>query len=198
MSDARLPIDNNDTEQLLRQVAIGRKNWLFIGSLSAGNRMSDLLTLVSSALRNDVHVWSYVKAVLDALLDGETDYAPTTGPPLIPSTSAPTARKNAATAPTANNSSEPPAEPRKPDRQNMADVNAYVSTPSSSQTASWYFANSDLRGTRDGRFLRQASASVAAFTRPKRANSGGRTSRFSSVEVTRPPRITKAIGYSIS
>jgi transposase len=75
VSDARLPIDNNDTEQLMKQVAIGRKNWLFIGSLSAGSRMSDLLTLVSSALRNDLHVWSYVKGVLDALLAGETDYA---------------------------------------------------------------------------------------------------------------------------
>ena len=59
----------------MKQVAIGRKNWLFIGSLSAGSRMSDLLTLVSSALRNDLHVWSYVKGVLDALLAGETDYA---------------------------------------------------------------------------------------------------------------------------
>ncbi len=37
--------------------------------------MSDLLTVVSSALRNDLHVWSYVKGVLDALLSGETNYA---------------------------------------------------------------------------------------------------------------------------
>ncbi len=32
----RLAIDNNETEQLMKQVAIGRKNWLFIGSVSAG------------------------------------------------------------------------------------------------------------------------------------------------------------------
>jgi hypothetical protein len=32
------------------------------------------MTLVSSALRNDLHVWSYVKGVLDALLAGCTDY----------------------------------------------------------------------------------------------------------------------------
>lgn len=75
VSDVRVPIDNNDTEQLMKQVALGRKNWLFIGSLSAGSRMSDLLTIVSSALRNDLHVWSYVKGLLDALLAGETDYA---------------------------------------------------------------------------------------------------------------------------
>ena len=59
----------------MKQVAIGRKNWLFIGSLGAGARAADLMTLVSSALRNDLHVFSYVKAVLDALLAGSKDYA---------------------------------------------------------------------------------------------------------------------------
>jgi transposase len=75
VSDARIPIDNNEAEQLMKQVALGRKNWLFSGSIAAGERMSDLLTVVSSALRNDLHVWSYVKGVLDALLSGETNYA---------------------------------------------------------------------------------------------------------------------------
>ena len=75
VSNADVPIDNNDTEQLMKQVAIGRKNWLFIGSLAAGERTADLMTLVSSALRNDLHVFSYVKGVLDALLTGTTDYA---------------------------------------------------------------------------------------------------------------------------
>ena len=73
VSNANVPIDNNDTEQLMKQVAIGRKNWLFIGSVPAGMRAADIMTLVSSALRNDLHVWAYVKGVLDALLDGCTD-----------------------------------------------------------------------------------------------------------------------------
>jgi len=75
LTDARLPIDNNDVEQLMKQVAVGRKNWLFIGSVAAGERAADFLTLVSSALRNDLDVYDYVKAVLDALLAGSTDYA---------------------------------------------------------------------------------------------------------------------------
>ena len=74
ISHADVPIDNNETEQLMKQVAIGRKNWLFIGSLTAGARAADLMTLVSSALRNDLHVWAYVKGVLDTLLSGSTDY----------------------------------------------------------------------------------------------------------------------------
>ena len=74
LSDGRLPIDNNDTEQLMRQVALGRKNWLFVGSVAAGERAADFLTLVSSAVRNDLDAWAYVKDVLDQLLAGSTDY----------------------------------------------------------------------------------------------------------------------------
>lgn len=75
LRDGRVPIDNNEVEQLMKQVAIGRKNWLFIGSVPAGERAADFLTLVSSALRNDLDVWAYLKNVLDRLLAGETDYA---------------------------------------------------------------------------------------------------------------------------
>lgn len=72
--DGRLPIDNNDVEQLMKQVALGRKNWLFIGSVEAGVRAATLLTIVSTAVRNDLDVWAYVKDVLDQLLAGSTDY----------------------------------------------------------------------------------------------------------------------------
>ena len=74
LSDGRVPLDNNDVEQLMKQVAVGRKNWLFLGSLEAGRRAATLLTLVSSALRNDLDVWAYLKDVLDQLLAGSTDY----------------------------------------------------------------------------------------------------------------------------
>ena len=75
LTDGRIPIDNNEVEQLMKQVALGRKNWLFIGSGAAGARAAGFLTLVSSALRNDLDVWAYIKDVLDRLLAGETDYA---------------------------------------------------------------------------------------------------------------------------
>ena len=75
LDDGRLPIDNNETEQLMKQVAIGRKNWLFVGSVAAGERAADFLSIVSSAVRNDLDVWAYVKEVLDRLLAGDRDYA---------------------------------------------------------------------------------------------------------------------------
>lgn len=74
LDDGLMPIDNNETEQLMKQVALGRKNWMFIGSVAAGYRAADLMSVVSSAARNDLDVFIYVKDVLDRLLAGETDY----------------------------------------------------------------------------------------------------------------------------
>jgi len=74
LDDGLMPIDNNDTEKLMKQVALGRKNWMFIGSVAAGYRAADLMSLVSSAARNDLDVFIYVKDVLDRLLTGDTNY----------------------------------------------------------------------------------------------------------------------------
>ena len=76
LDDPQLPLDNNDCEQLMREVAIGRKNWIFAGSLVGGERNAGFLTLVSSAHRNNIDVWAYVDDVLKRLLAGETDYEP--------------------------------------------------------------------------------------------------------------------------
>ena len=72
--DGRVPIDNNAVEQLMKQVALGRKAWLFMGTVEAGERSAKMMTLVSSARRHDLNVWVYIKDVLDRLLAGETDY----------------------------------------------------------------------------------------------------------------------------
>ena len=76
LDDAQLPMDNNDCEQLMKQAALARKNWLFCGSLAGGERSAGLMSLVSSAHRNDLDVWAYVNDVLAWLLAGETDYQP--------------------------------------------------------------------------------------------------------------------------
>jgi transposase len=74
-TDGRIPIDNNRVEQLMREVALGRKNWLFVGNVEAGERAASLMTLVSSAKRHQLDVWMYLKDILDRLLAGETDYS---------------------------------------------------------------------------------------------------------------------------
>jgi len=73
LSDGRIPIDNNDTERDHRGVAIGRKNWLFIGSEAAGIRTATILSIVVSAHRHDLDVWSYLKDVLTQLAHAHAD-----------------------------------------------------------------------------------------------------------------------------
>jgi transposase len=36
LEDGRIPIDNNACERSIRPVAIGRRNWLFAGSMRGG------------------------------------------------------------------------------------------------------------------------------------------------------------------
>jgi transposase len=74
LRDGRCPLDNNDTEQLMRQIALGRKNWLFVGSVAGGERAAILMTLVSSAIRNDLDVAVYLEDIMDRLLEGCQDY----------------------------------------------------------------------------------------------------------------------------
>lgn len=72
--DGRIPIDNNAVEQLMKQVAMGRKAWLFVCNVGAGEQSARMMTLVSSARRHDLDVGVYLKDVLDQLLAGYTDY----------------------------------------------------------------------------------------------------------------------------
>jgi transposase len=70
VNDGSLPIDNNQGEGLMRRVAVGRKNWLFVGSVRAGMRNADMMTLVSSAHRNDLDVGVYLESVITHMLRG--------------------------------------------------------------------------------------------------------------------------------
>ena len=71
LCDGRLPIDNNDAERDLRRIAVGRKNWLFVGSRDGGERASVILTVIASAHRHDLDVWAYLHDVLQRLAEGE-------------------------------------------------------------------------------------------------------------------------------
>jgi hypothetical protein len=69
-TDGSLPVDNNQSERLMRCVAVGRKNWLFVGSMRAGMRNASLMTLVASAQRNDLDVMVYMESVITHMLRG--------------------------------------------------------------------------------------------------------------------------------
>ncbi len=62
--DGRLTIDNNVSERTLRHQAIGRKNWLFLGSEAAGPRAAVLCTILAGAKRHRIEPWVYVRELL--------------------------------------------------------------------------------------------------------------------------------------
>jgi hypothetical protein len=72
--DGSLPIDNNAAERLMKRIATGRKNWLFIGSVRAGIRNARLMSIVSSAHRHDLDVEMYLDSVMREILAGSTNY----------------------------------------------------------------------------------------------------------------------------
>ena len=51
-TDGRLPIDNNPVENAIRPIAIGKKNWLFVGSERAGKRAAAIQSLLATAKLN--------------------------------------------------------------------------------------------------------------------------------------------------
>jgi transposase len=55
---------------MLGKIAVGKKNWLFIGSLRAGMRNANLMTLVASAHRHDLDVQEYLRDVIEHLNRG--------------------------------------------------------------------------------------------------------------------------------
>jgi transposase len=62
--DGRLEIDNNSAERALRTVALGRKNFLFAGSDSGGERAAAMYSLIGSAKLNGLDPELYLRSVL--------------------------------------------------------------------------------------------------------------------------------------
>jgi transposase len=67
LDDERLPIDNNPAERAIRRVAIGRKNWLFLGSETGGDTAATLMTLLGSCWANKVNAQDYLEDVIAQL-----------------------------------------------------------------------------------------------------------------------------------
>jgi len=67
VDDGRLPVDNNWIENQIRPIAIGRNNWLFAGSLRAGQRGAAVMSLIQSARLNGHDPYAYLSDVLRRL-----------------------------------------------------------------------------------------------------------------------------------
>jgi transposase len=67
--DGNIEIDNNAAERALRAVALGRKNYLFAGSDSGGERAAAIYSLIGTAKLNGVDPEAYLRLVLERIAD---------------------------------------------------------------------------------------------------------------------------------
>jgi transposase len=64
LEDGRLPLHNNESELNLRRQAIGRKNWLFVGSDDGARANAVFTSLLASCRMLGVEPWSYLRDIL--------------------------------------------------------------------------------------------------------------------------------------
>ena len=64
LADGRLEISNNAAERAIRPLALGRKNWLFAGSDTGGERAAAMYTLIETAKLNGLDPQAYLRDVL--------------------------------------------------------------------------------------------------------------------------------------
>jgi hypothetical protein len=67
LDDGRVPLDTGHLERSIRPVAIGRKNFLFFGSLRGGQTAATLYSVVQSARLYHLDVTTYLTDVLRRL-----------------------------------------------------------------------------------------------------------------------------------
>jgi len=67
--DGLLEIDNNAAERALRAVVLGRKNYLFAGSDSGGERAAAIYSLIGTAKLNGLNPEAYLRDVLTRIAD---------------------------------------------------------------------------------------------------------------------------------
>ncbi len=65
--DGRLPIDNNLAENAIRPIALGRKNWMFVGSENGGHSAAILMTFCTTCRKHKINTWQYLKDVLQRI-----------------------------------------------------------------------------------------------------------------------------------
>jgi transposase len=69
VDDGRIEIDNSAAERALRGVAVGRNNYLFMGSDEGGERAASLYSLVETAKLNGLDPQGYLRDVLERIAD---------------------------------------------------------------------------------------------------------------------------------
>lgn len=67
LRDGHLECDNNNCEGSIRPLALGRKNWLHVGSPEAGQKVAAIVSIVETCRRLDINLREYLLDILPKL-----------------------------------------------------------------------------------------------------------------------------------
>jgi hypothetical protein len=70
LTDGRLEVDNNIAENAIRSIALGRKNYLFAGSDTGGERAAAIYTIIQTAKLNGINPEAYLCDTLARIAEG--------------------------------------------------------------------------------------------------------------------------------
>lgn len=73
LEDVRVPLDNNASEAALRRIALGRKNYLFVGDVDAGTNIAGLYTLIATCEARGINPFRYLAEVIPRVQDHPAD-----------------------------------------------------------------------------------------------------------------------------
>ena len=79
LEDGRVEIDSNSVENMIRPIALNRKNALFAGHDEGGIAWGRIASLIETRKINGVEPFAYLKATLEAIADGHRGRASRTG-----------------------------------------------------------------------------------------------------------------------
>lgn len=65
VDNGAVEIDNNAAERMMRPIAVGRKNWTFLGSDRGGETAAILFSVLGSARLHGIEPWAYMRDVLE-------------------------------------------------------------------------------------------------------------------------------------
>jgi len=80
LAHAETEVSNNLAENSMLLAALGRKNWIHIGSVDAGPRAAAILSVVETCRRLEIPVWHYLADVLPGLSDRKASEVPALTP----------------------------------------------------------------------------------------------------------------------
>jgi transposase len=65
VENGAVELDNNAAERMLRPIAVGRRNWTFLGSDHGGETAAILFSVLGSARLHEIEPWAYMRALLE-------------------------------------------------------------------------------------------------------------------------------------